>query len=42
MSENITSAQKLRETLLRDLLDQNNTPSDIALQVIKKELKTIF
>jgi len=42
MSENITDAHKLRETLLRDLLDQDNSPNEIALQVIKKELKTLF
>jgi len=42
MSENITDAHKLRETLLRDLLDQDNSPSEIALQVIKKELKALF
>lgn len=42
MSDNIDNAHKLRETLLMDLLDQNNSPSDLALQVIKKELKTLF
>lgn len=42
MSENITDAYKLRETLLTDLLDQSNSPSEIALQVIKKELKVLF
>lgn len=42
MSSNIDGAQKLRETLLQDLLDQNNSPNDLALQVIKKELKSLF
>ncbi len=42
MSENITDAYKLRETLLRDLLDQKNSPHDIALQIIKRELKALF
>lgn len=42
MSDNISDAHKLRETLLTDLLDQNNSPSEIALQVIKKELKVLF
>jgi hypothetical protein len=42
MSDNIKDAQKLRETLMRDLLDQGNSPNDIALQVIKKELKALF
>lgn len=42
MSDSITDARKLRETLLRDLLDQKNSPNDLALQVIKKELKSIF
>lgn len=42
MSDNIDNAHKLRETLLMDLLDQNNSPSDLALLVIKKELKTLF
>jgi len=42
MSENITDAHKLRETLLRDLLDQQSSPHEVALQMIKKELKALF
>lgn len=42
MSDNITDAHKLRETLLRDLLDQKNSPHDLALQMIKKEMKGLF
>lgn len=42
MSDNISDAHKLRETLLMDLLDQNNSPNGIALQVIKKEMKSLF
>lgn len=42
MSDNITDAHKLRETLLMDLLDQSNSPNAIALQAIKKELKSLF
>ena len=42
MSEQITDAHKLRETLLLDLLDQKNNPSLIALQVIKKEMRTLL
>lgn len=42
MSENITDAYKLRETLLTDLLDQKNSPHDVALHIIKKEIKAMF
>ena len=42
MSENITDAQKLRETLLTDLLDQQSAPHEVALQMIKKDLKMLF
>ena len=42
MSDQITDAYKLRETLLLDLLDQKNNPSRIALEVIKKEMRTLL
>ena len=42
MSEQITDAHKLRETLLLDLLEQKNSPSAVALQVIRKEMKTVL
>jgi hypothetical protein len=42
MSEQITDANKLRETLLLDLLEQKNSPSSVALQVIKKEMKSLL
>lgn len=42
MSENISDAYYFRELLLRDLIDQDNSPTDIALQMIKKDLKTLF
>ena len=42
MSDSITDAYKLRETLMRDLLDQKNSPHDLALEMIKKDLKALF
>lgn len=42
MDENITNAHKLRETLMRDLLDQKHSPHELALEMIKKDLKALF
>jgi len=42
MSESITDAHKLRETLMRDMLDQKHSPHDLALEMIKKDLKALF
>ena len=42
MSEHISDAYKLRETLLLDLLDQKNNPSRIAVEVLKKEMRTLL
>lgn len=41
MSENITNADKLRETILSDLLE-NESPSTIALAYLKKEVTQII
>lgn len=42
MSESITDAHKLRETLMRDMLDQKHSPHDLAIEMIKKDLKALF
>ena len=42
MSESIIDAHKLRETLMRDMLDQKHSPHDLALEMIKKDLKALF
>jgi len=42
MSNHITDAYKLRETLLLDLFEQKNNPSQIALQVLKKEMRSLL
>ena len=41
MSEKIDSADKLRETILRDLLD-SESPSNVALNYLKKEVTQII
>ena len=41
MSEKIDSADKLRETILRDLLD-SESPSNVALNYLKKEVSQII
>ena len=41
MSEKIDSADKLRETILRDLLD-SESPSNVALNYLKKEVSQIL
>ena len=41
MSEKVDSAQKLRETILNDLLD-SQSPSTIALSFLKNEVKNVL
>jgi hypothetical protein len=41
MSEKVDSAQKLRETILNDLLD-SQSPSTIALSFLKQEVKNVL
>lgn len=41
MSEKITSAQKLREEILTDLLEKSS-PSDTGIAFIKNEIKQLF
>lgn len=42
MSNNISDAFKLRETLISDMFDQKSSPSEIAIQIIKRDLRTLF
>jgi hypothetical protein len=42
MSSQINDAYKLRETLLLDLFEQKNDPSQVALQVLKKEMRRLL
>ena len=41
MTEKVTSADKLREVILSDLLDKQS-PSNAALEYIKKEVSYLF
>jgi len=42
MFNQIKDAYKLRETLLMDVFEQKNNPSQIALQVLKKEMRRLL
>ncbi len=42
MSDSISDAYKLRETLISNMLDQKSTPKEIAIQMIKKDLRNIL
>lgn len=42
MSDSITDAYKLREKLVSDMLDQKNSPNEIAIQILKRDLKAIL
>jgi hypothetical protein len=42
MSDSITDAYKLREKLISDMLDQKTTSSDLAMQVLKRDMRALF
>jgi hypothetical protein len=42
MSDSITDAYKLREKLITDMLDQKSSPHDVAMQILKKDLRAIL
>jgi hypothetical protein len=42
MSNSVTDAYKLRETLISDMLDQKNSPNELAIQILKRDLKAIL
>jgi len=42
MSDSITDAFKLRETLISDMFDQKMSPSDLAMQILKRDMRTIL
>lgn len=42
MSNSVSDAYKLRETLISDMFDQKTSPNEIAMQILKRDLKAIF
>ncbi len=42
MSDSITDAYKLREKLISDMLDQKTTSADLAMQILKKDMRALL